>query len=221
MSSASDSGPQEPKALRTLWMSMRRAYRAEPLLVVVSLAMAMLEVVPDALFALWLKFLAQGVLDHRKGMVLAAALGLGGSVAAGWFLRTAGGRIQRKFRMRVGVALEAHVAELQSAVPTVEHQERPDYLDRLAVLRDQVFKLDHMYGSLFSTLGALLRLLITVALLMSVHPAMALLLVFAVPTVAASSWRSGIQPQIEEKAAPDMPLARHLLDLRTTASPGK
>ena len=30
-------------------------------------------------------------------------------VTAGWFLRTVGGRIQRKFRMRVGVALEAHV----------------------------------------------------------------------------------------------------------------
>jgi ATP-binding cassette subfamily B protein len=200
---------------------MQRAYRAEPGLVVASLAMAILATVPDALFALWLKLLADGVIRHRRGLVLAAALGLAGSVAGGWVLRTAGGRVQRKFRMRVGVVLEAHVAQLQASVSTIEHQERPEYLDRLAVLRDAVFHLDHMYMSVFSTLGALLRLLITVGLLMSVHPAMAALMVFAVPTVAVSTWRSGVQRRVEEGAAPHMRLARHLFVLGTTAAPGK
>ena len=210
-----------PSGVATLWRSMQRAYRAEPGLVVASLAMAILATIPDALFALWLKLLADGVIRHRRGLVLAAALGLAGSVAGGWVLRTAGGRVQRKFRMRVGVVLEAHVAELQASVSTIEHQERPEYLDRLAVLRDAVFHLDHMYMSVFSTLGALLRLLITVGLLMSVHPAMAALIVFAVPTVAVSTWRSGVQRRVEEGAAPHMRLARHLFLLGTTAPPGK
>ena len=210
-----------PSGVATLWRSMQRAYRAEPALVVASLAMAILATIPDALFALWLKLLADGVIRHRRGLVLAAALGLAGSVAGGWVLRTAGGRVQRKFRMRVGVVLEAHVAELQASVSTIEHQERPEYLDRLAVLRDAVFHLDHMYMSVFSTLGALLRLLITVGLLMSVHPAMAALIVFAVPTVAVSTWRSGVQRRVEEGAAPHMRLARHLFLLGTTAPPGK
>ena len=80
-----------PSGVATLWRSMQRAYRAEPGLVVASLAMAILATVPDALFALWLKLLADGVIGHRRGLVLAAALGLAGSVAAGWVLRTAGG----------------------------------------------------------------------------------------------------------------------------------
>ena len=46
--------------------------------------------------------------------------------------------------------------------PSIEHHERPDYLDRLAVLRDQVFVLDHMYLSVFSTCGLVLRLVVTV-----------------------------------------------------------
>ena len=50
------------------------------------------------------------------------------------------------------IALESHVARLQASVATIAHQERPEYLDRLVVLRDQVFVLDHMYMSLFSTL---------------------------------------------------------------------
>ena len=55
---------------------------------------------------------------------------------------------QRRFRDRVAIALESHAAELQASVATVEHHERPDYLDRLAILRNQVFVLDHMYMAL-------------------------------------------------------------------------
>ena len=76
---------------------------------------------------------------------------------------------------------------------TIEHHERPEYLNRLAMLRDQVFVLDHMYMSLFSTCGWILRLGVTVALLMSIHPALALLAVFALPTVLTSAWRPGVE----------------------------
>jgi hypothetical protein len=75
-------------------------------------------------------------------------------------------------------------------VATIAHQERPEYLDRLAMLRDQVFVLDHMYMSVFSTCGWMLRLGVTLGLLISIHPALALLAVFALPTVVTSTWRS-------------------------------
>ena len=81
-----------------------------------------------------------------------AAIGLGVSAAATWFLRTVSTRVQRRFRDKVTIALESHVARLQASVATIAHQERPEYLDRLAMLRNQVFVLDHMYMSLFSTL---------------------------------------------------------------------
>ena len=56
-----------------------------------------------------------------------------------WFLQVVSVRVQRRFRDRVTIALESHVARLQASVATIAHQERPEYLDRLAVLRDQVF----------------------------------------------------------------------------------
>ena len=74
---------------------------------------------------------------------------------------------QRRFRDRVTIFLESHVARLQASVSTIEHHERPDYLDRLSVLRNQVFTLDHMYMSVFSTAGWILRLAVTVILLMA------------------------------------------------------
>ena len=130
-------------------------------------------------------------------------------------------RTQRRFRDRLTIALESHVARLLASVATIEHHERPEYLDRLAVLRNQVFVLDHMYMSLFTTCGWILRLGVTLALLVSIHPALALLAVFALPTVLTSTWRPGVERAAEERGAAANRLARHLFDVATTAPPGK
>ena len=130
-------------------------------------------------------------------------------------------RTQRRFRDRLTIALESHVAFLQASVATIEHHERPEYLNRLSVLRNQVFVLDHMYMSLFSTCGWILRLAVTLALLVSVHPALALLAFFALPTVLSSAWRPGVERAAEERGAPFSRLARHLFVTATTAAPGK
>jgi ATP-binding cassette subfamily B protein len=153
--------------------------------------------------------------------VLVAAVGLAVSAVATWFLGVVSMRVQRRFRDRVTIALESHVARLQASVATIAHHERPDYLDRLAVLRNQVFVLDHMYMSLFSTCGWILRLVIVVGLLVSVHPALALLALFALPAVLSSTWRPGIERTAEERGASANRLARHLFDVATTAPPGK
>src|SRR5262249_51335658 len=210
-----------PAALPSMWRALKRAYEAEPALLGVSFGLALLAALPDALLALWIKLLADGLLRANHELLIAGAIGLGFSASATWFLRVISDRTQRRFRDRVAVALESHVARLQASVATIAHHERPEYLDRLAMLRNQVFVLDHMYMSMFSTCGWILRLGVTVALLMSVHPALALLAVFAVPTVLTSGWRPGVERAVEERVASSNRLARHLFDLATTAPPGK
>ncbi len=210
-----------PRAIPSMWRALKRAYEAEPKLLAVAFGFSLLSALPDALLALWLKLLADGVLAHDRRLALTAALGLGASATATWFLRVVSDRTQRRFRDRLTIALESHVAQLQASVATIEHHERPDYLNRLSVLRNQVFVLDHMYMSLFSTCGWILRLAVTVALLMSVHPALALLAFFALPTVLAAAWRPGVERGAEERGAPAKRLARHLFVTATTAAPGK
>src|SRR5712664_1486848 len=173
-----------PPALSSMWRLCKLGYRHEPRLMVVAFVLSQLAALPDALLALWLMLLGKGVLEHRPGMVQGAAIGLGVSTAATWFLRTVSTRLQRRFRDKVTIALESHVARLQASVATIAHQERPEYLDRLAVLREETYTLDHMYMSVFSTVGWLLRLAITVALLGAVNPVLILLVLFAIPTVA-------------------------------------
>jgi len=210
-----------PPALSSMWRLCKLGYRHEPRLMVSAFLLSQLAALPDALLALWLALLGKGLIEARPGLVHAAAIGLGVSTAGTWFLRTVSTRVQRRFRDRVTIALEAHVARLQATVPSLAHQERPDYLDRLAMLRDQVFVLDHMYLSLFSTLGWILRLGVTMALLMSIHPALLLLMVFALPTVLTSSWRPAVERAAQERGAQAARLARHLFTLAATAAPGK
>ncbi len=210
-----------PPALSSMWRLCKLGYRHEPRLMLAAFGLSQLAALPDALLALWLMLLGKGVLDHSPGMVKGAAIGLGVSTAATWFLRTVSTRVQRRFRDKVTIALESHVAQLQASIATISHQERPDYLDRLSMLRNQVFVLDHMYMSLFSTLGWILRLGVTMALLASIHPALMLLMVFAVPTVLTSTWRPDVERSAQERGAQSNRLARHLFTVATTAPPGK
>ncbi|MBZ5556582.1 MAG: ABC transporter ATP-binding protein/permease [Acidobacteriia bacterium] len=223
----SESGPTPdaigplPPALSSMWRLCTLGHRHEPRLMIASFALSQLAALPDALLALWLALLGKGVLERNTGLMQGAALGLAVSAAATWFLRTVSTRVQRRFRDKVTIALESHVARLQASVATVAHQERPEYLDRLSMLRNQVFVLDHMYMSLFSTLGWILRLVVTMALLVSIHPAMILLAVFAIPTVLVSTWRPDVERIVQERGAQTQRLARHLFTLATTAPPGK
>jgi ATP-binding cassette subfamily B protein len=210
-----------PGAFPAMWRAFKRGYQAEPLLLSVSFGLALFAALPDALMALWLKLVADGVAGHNRRLLMGAAIGLGASACGTWFLRIISDRTQRRFRDRVAIALESHVSHLQASVTTIAHQERPEYLDRLSVLRDQVFVLDHMYMSLFSTGGWILRLAVTIVLLVSIHPALALLAAFALPTVLTSAWRPGVERAAEERGASARRLARHLFELATTAPPGK
>ena len=210
-----------PPALPAMWRICKLGYRHEPTLMLWAFVLSLVASVPDALLALWLALLAGGLLEQDATRVRLAAVALALSAAGTWLLRTVSVRLQRRFRDRVTIALESHVARLQATVSTIAHQERPEYLDRLSVLRDQVFVLDHMYMSLFSTCGWILRLGVTVALLASIHPLLVLVAVFAVPTVLTSTWRPAVERRAHERGAQSNRLARHLFTLATTASAGK
>jgi len=210
-----------PPALRSMWRLCLLGFRYEPALMGVAFVLALVAAVPDALLAVWFKLLGEGLLEHQAGLLRFAVIALAVSAVATWLLSTVSTRIQRRFRDKVTIALESHVARLQASIATIAHQERPEYLDRLAVLREETYTLDHMYMSVFSTVGWLLRLAITVVLLASVNPVLIALVLCAVPTVAATSWRPAVERAAQERGAQSTRLATHLYTLSTTASPGK
>ncbi len=210
-----------PPALSSMWRLCVLGYQHEPGLMLFAFGLALFSALPDALMALWFKLLGDGIIAQDRRLLMGAALGLGVSATATWLLRIVSTRVLRRFRDRVTIALESHVARLLASIATIAHHERPDYLDRLSVLRNQIFVLDHMYMSLFTTCGWILRLGVTIALLMSIHPALALLAVFAAPTIFTSSWRPAVERAAQERGAQSARLSRHLFATATTAPAGK
>jgi len=210
-----------PPALSSMWRLCVLGYQHEPGLMLFAFGLALFSALPDALMALWFKLLGDGIIAQDRRLLMGAALGLGVSATATWLLRIVSTRVLRRFRDRVTIALESHVARLLASIATIAHHERPDYLDRLSVLRNQIFVLDHMYMSLFTTCGWILRLGVTIALLMSIHPALALLAVFAAPTILTSSWRPAVERAAQERGAQSARLSRHLFATATTAPAGK
>ncbi len=212
---------QLPPALSSMWRLCKLGFSYEPALMGIAFVLALASALPDALLAVWFRMLGEGLLDHRPGLLRFAVAALAVSAVATWLLQVVSTRLQRRFRDKVTIALESHVARLQATISTIAHQERPEYLDRLSVLREQIFTLDHMYMSVFSTAGWLLRLAVTVVLLATVNPVLVLLVLFAIPTVAATSWRPVVERAAQERGAQADRLARHLFRLATSAPPGK
>ncbi len=219
--SAEEAADKLPPALSSMWRLCRLGFRYEPRLMGVAFTLALVAALPDALLAVWFSLLGKGLLEDNAGLLRFAVIALAVSAVGTWLLQTVSTRMQRRFRDKVTIALESHVARLQASISTIAHQERPEYLDRLSVLREQIFTLDHMYMSVFSTAGWILRLVITIVLLTTVNPVLILLVVFAIPTVAATSWRPVVERTAQERGAQSDRLARHLFTLTTSAPPGK
>src|SRR3954462_723806 len=110
----SEIGPLPP-ALSSMWRLCNLGYRPQPRLMLAAFVLSQLAALPDALMALWLMLLGKGILDHSAVAIRGSALGLGASAAATWFLGIVSTRVQRRFRDKVTIALEAHVARLQAS----------------------------------------------------------------------------------------------------------
>ena len=111
-----------PPALPSMWRLCKLGYQHEPALIVAAFTLALLAALPDALLAVWFKVLGEGALAADWARVRLALLALGISATATWLLVTVSTRVQRRFRDKVTIALESHVATLLAMIPTIAHQ---------------------------------------------------------------------------------------------------
>src|SRR5262245_10876931 len=184
-----DNAGDLPAALPSVVCVVKHGYRAEPKLLWASLAMTTLEALPDALVGIWLALITDGLVHHHETRLYVGAVGLALSATLMWALSVTLDRTTRRLGDRLNIMFQGHVAKLQAEVATVEHHERPVYLDRIAVLRTGVFALDHLFRSMFTMVGWLLRLGFVCLLLAAIHPALLLLPLAALPLLATAVWR--------------------------------
>jgi ATP-binding cassette subfamily B protein len=210
-----------PAAFPSMVRIVKHGYAAEPRLCWTSLAMTALEALPDVLVGIWLALVTDGLVHHHETRLYVGAAGLAASATLMWALSVTLDRTTRRLGDRLNIMFQGHVAKLQAEVATVEHHERPAYLDRIAVLRTGVFALDHLFRSMFTMVGWLLRLAFVCVLLAAIHPALLLLPLGALPLLLVAVWRPKVEKRTEEAVASHARLARHLFTVATTPPPGK
>ena len=101
-----------PPALPSMWRLCKLGYQHEPQLIVAAFLLALLAAVPDALLAYWFKLIGDAIIRQDWTALRLPMIALAVSATATWFLQVVSTRVQRRFRDKVTISLESHVATL-------------------------------------------------------------------------------------------------------------
>jgi ATP-binding cassette subfamily B protein len=122
---------------------------------------------------------------------------------------------------RAVVTLESELIMLANASAGLEHHERPEYADKMEILRREVSGLIGGMGALMTMTTLGISLVSTGVLLAFVNPWLLLLPLAAVPPVLAGQRSSTILERGKEKAATATRQSWHLFRLATSADSAK
>ncbi|MEO3973586.1 ABC transporter ATP-binding protein [Streptomyces sp. CAU 1734] len=158
--------------------------------------------------------------DGSGGLLPAAAVG-----ALAYALIASVQRVQHNLQVdlteRVDLVLSERLHTLIARTPTLEHLERPDYLDRLSGIRSST---ETLAGACWGAVGAassLLSLGLSAWLLMDVHPALALLVLLSVPPLLFSRRATDLLGRARDLTIDAERREAHLHGLATGAAAAK
>ncbi|GLK99167.1 ABC transporter ATP-binding protein [Dactylosporangium matsuzakiense] len=163
-----------------------------------------------------LRALVNAAIDRDLRAVLLAA----GLAAVAWAVVDIGFLVEQELRMdisdRLGMFdLDEEIQRLVAGIPTLDHLENPQYLDRLELVRGQGSVLVQACWALLYSASNFLRVLITLVLLGSVHPALFGLALFALPPLILKRVGPARARKAQLAAAETARLERHLFGLLT------
>ena len=167
--------------------SLLLAYRAHPVVAVLSTVLTILLSTVAAGSALSQRWLVDASGLHRTaGIVAAVALGVAAYTLSSTLERVRDA-LSNELVLTTDQALMQEVIGITAGIGTIEHMERPDYLNRLALLRGGAWAIAGSWTSALATVVNALSLLLSLWLLADIHPALTLLVVATVPTLLAAS----------------------------------
>lgn len=173
------------------------------------------------LTGLWLKLMVDGAAGGDERTVVVAALALAGSTALSGALSCWSGALYQDLHESSSLVLMQDVMRLAGGVPGIEHHERPDYADRLTLIRNQSRLLTNFVATWGRGLALVVRIGVTAVLLASVHPLLLALPLLALPSVWTGARANRIVEAASEATAERVRRQDHLFELATTPGPAK
>ncbi len=178
------------------------------------LAVALYLAAPLATLAL--RDLTDDVLAHRAAPALAAAVlasvALVAQLMLGHFCHLDLFQVSEVQQMR----LRGELMDLVNGPPRIDHLDRPDFADNVALVRDGLFATTRSLEGVLQLTGLLLQMIITIVLLVMVSPLFAVLPLCAVVPVLLERTAQSTVESAREQTAERLRLANHLLELATS-----
>jgi ATP-binding cassette subfamily B protein len=168
------------------------------------------------LAALALRDLTDDVLAHHAGPALAAALLAAVALVAQLMLSQLAHLDYFRIAEAQEVRLRGELMDLVNGPPRIDHLDRPDFADNLALVRDGLFATTRSLESVLELAGLLVQTAITVVLLVMVNPWFAFLPLCAVVPVLLERVAQSAVEGARERTAERLRLSKHLVELATT-----
>lgn len=160
-----------------------------------------------------------------QGLLVAgvvAALGAATAYGIDLVVNVVSSELREQTVERVGLMqLERQLLHDVNDIEGTEHLERPEYLDRLAILRGSSWGLVDSAWAVVETAFHVVRLGVSLLLLSSVNPWLLSLLVFAVAPIWLDGRGRRAMVAAERRTAESLRVEKHVFELLTTAAPGK
>ncbi len=196
-------------------------WRIDRRLTVALIATLLVVSVGQTIRALWFKFVIDAVVDQQLRSAVIWAIVLAGSDALRSWGRVHSEMARMDLHDRALIHFQRESMALAGNVPTLEHHEATDHIDRLSVFRNSFRPLSTALGAVVEAAMTLIRGVFTVVLMALVHPALVLLPVFALPSLWAARRAEKVTHDAALAEAADARRNEHLWSVSTTPGPAK
>ena len=207
--------------LRGSVLVLRASFRASPWLTLVGLLLLPGAQALTIVGGLWLRLLVDGVIGHHLAQTLVAAGLMALSGGAAFLAMGAGYQIRTRISELAGVEFDRQLVQITTSIPTIEHHERPEYLDRLRLLREHADDLRNSVGGTFLVLSSLASAVAALVLLARLSPLLLLVPLFWFPRQLADAAVLRWIGLVWEQDAENLRALDHLENLASTPGPAK
>ena len=171
--------------------------------------------------SLWLKLILDGAADGDPTRVTVLAVALAATVTLQVSATTISVLYLARLQFACGVQLVCRIMQAAGGSPGIDHFERPEYADRISLLKSQTNYVSGFLPVLGDGVALTGRVALTAVLLAGVHPALLLLPLLALPSFWAGTRAERVVNAANVATAEHNRREAHLFGLATTASPAK
>ena len=169
----------------------------------------------------WLKLILDSAANGDLTRVTGLAVVLGVTVTLQAAASSLSGLFLAALQFSCGVQVVCGIMQAGSCPPGIEHYERPDFADRIAMLKEHTNDVSGFLPALSHGVALTARVAVTAVLLAGVHPVLLLLPMLALPSLYAGTRAERAVDAAKVATAEQSRIEQHLFRLATTASPAK